>query len=280
MNVGKKIKEARIKKKMTQSRLCEGKITRNMLSAIENGKTLGSIDTIIYLARELDISLSYLFSDDEDSFYYDKRSRMPKIRAALDEKNYNLCVSLIMSLERQDDELSFILASCYFELGIQSVKQGSLKSGERYLSLCKHYCGATLYDTKRFESILPLYLAVCINVNSPLLEFEEDKFLCAMKDSSDYEFYKYLVLDYGYKFTASHYGDHLKAKALIKERRYSDALALLSSLEGRKSEIGHNAPLMFGVYADMEICYKNLFDFESAYKYSSKRISLMEGFNS
>ena len=280
MNIGEKIKEARLKNKMTQNELCGDKITRNMLSAIENGKAVGSLDTLTYLADRLDISLSYLFSDDTDSFFFEKKARMPKIRAALDEKNYNLCISLIMNLGKQDNELSFILATCYFELGVQSVKFGCLKSGGKYLSLCEHYCDVTLYDTKRFESIIPLYQAVCNNVNSPLLEFDEIGYLVGLKSASDLEFYKYLIMDFEFPFTTANYKDHIAAKALIKERKYADALKLLTSIEDRKNEIERNAFLMFGVYTDMEICYRNLFNFESAYKYSSKRISLMEGFNS
>lgn len=280
MNLGKKIKEARIKKKLTQNQLCADRLTRNMLSAIENGKSYGSLDTLIYLAGELDIPLAYLFSEDTDSFYYEKKSRMPKIRASLDEKNYVLCISHIMSLEKLDDELSFILATCYFNLGINAIMHGSLKSGEKHLSQCKYYCKQTLYDTKRFESIIPLYQSICVNVNAPLLEFDEKAYLSEMKDATEIEFYKYLVLDAEYPFSKDYYKNHLTAKLLIKERKYEDALSLLSSIEAKKSEIGPNAFLMFGIYADMEICYKNLFDFESAYKYSSKRISLIEGFNS
>lgn len=280
MNIGAKIKEARLKNKMTQSALCGDKITRNMLSAIENGKALGSLDTLIYLANRLNIPLSYLFSEDTDNFFFVKKNIMPQISAALDEKNYNLCMSLIMSLDKRDNELSFILAECYLELGIQAVKQGSLKRGGKYLDLCSSCCDATIYDTKRFESIIPLYKAICNNINSPLLEFDENNYLSLMKNSSDFELYKYIVLDFDYTFTISHYREHMTAKILIKERRYADALKLLTSIESRKSDIGHNAFLMFGVYTDMEICYRNLFDFKGAYKYSSKRLSLMEGFNS
>jgi hypothetical protein len=45
-------------------------------------------------------------------------------------------------------------------------------------------------------------------------------------------------------------------------------------------EYPHNAYITFGVYSDLEICYKQLFDFENAYRYTSKRLSLIEGFQS
>ena len=44
--LGRRIKEARIAKKMTQSQVVGTFITRNMLSQIENGNALPSITTL------------------------------------------------------------------------------------------------------------------------------------------------------------------------------------------------------------------------------------------
>ena len=70
----------------------------------------------------------------------------------------------------------------------------------------------------------------------------------------------------------------MEAKALIKERHYSDALKLLLEIEETKSEFEYNSYLMYGVYGDLDLCYKQLFDFENAYRFAAKRLSLMEGF--
>ena len=53
--LGRRIKEARISKKMTQSQVVGNFITRNMLSQIENGNALPSVPTLEYLAEVLDI---------------------------------------------------------------------------------------------------------------------------------------------------------------------------------------------------------------------------------
>jgi hypothetical protein len=65
----------------------------------------------------------------------------------------------------------------------------------------------------------------------------------------------------------------------MKERDYNAALKLLVKIENEKTPETYNAYVMFGVYSDIENCYKQLYDFENAYRYSTKRISLLEGFN-
>lgn len=280
MTLGEKVKHARKSLKLTQSELAGDKITRNMLSAIESDKANPSIDTIKYIADTLKLPLPYFFSNDNDLFYYEKLERLPAIKSALENKNYNVCISLILNTSEIDDELAYILASCYFELGMSCINNGSLQSAEKYLELCDKYCDSTIYDTGRFETVLPLYLSVAKNASSPLLEFDSDRFHKAISGTLDYEFYKYLTLDFSYNFTNERYRLHMEAKKLIKERKYSEALGLLTMLEETKSKYEPNAYLMFCIYADMENCYKQLFNFESAYKYSSKRISLMEGFKS
>ena len=53
--LGFRIKEARIAKKMTQSQVVGDFITRNMLSQIENGNAMPSVNTLEYLAEILDL---------------------------------------------------------------------------------------------------------------------------------------------------------------------------------------------------------------------------------
>lgn len=58
--LGKKLKEARLAKKMTQAEVVGSFITRNMLSQIESGAAMPSVKTLAYLSGVLDIPLSEL----------------------------------------------------------------------------------------------------------------------------------------------------------------------------------------------------------------------------
>ena len=66
--IGERIQKCRIKKKMTQAELAE-KIDTNQkhLSRIESGYHRSSLDTIVSIARALDVSVDFLIADFTDS---------------------------------------------------------------------------------------------------------------------------------------------------------------------------------------------------------------------
>lgn len=66
-DLGKKIKEARLAKKMTQSQVVGNFITRNMLSQIESGSAMPSVKTLTYLASVLDLPLDLLIGSENDA---------------------------------------------------------------------------------------------------------------------------------------------------------------------------------------------------------------------
>ena len=117
-------------------------------------------------------------------------------------------------------------------------------------------------------------------VNSPLLDFDKDEFYRKSVDLVEFEFFKYVCNDVEYSYSNPIFGKHIAAKMKIKERKYYEAIKLLVEIAESKSEFEYNAYLMYGVYGDLDNCYRQIFDFENAYKYSGKRISMLEGFRS
>ena len=92
MTLGEKIKQARKSKKITQEELCKDKITRNMLSAIENGKAQPSIDTLRFLALSLELPIAYLLSNDDNIGFYQKAEKILDIIRLYSEQKYKSCV--------------------------------------------------------------------------------------------------------------------------------------------------------------------------------------------
>ena len=279
MTLGEKIKKARIESKMTQSELADGKITRNMLCQIELGTAKPSIDTIYFLAEKLSIPIPYLFSENDDMLFYKKKEFLAEIYEKYRSKDYLSCVQMLEDLHDTDDELSFIKANAYFHLAKSSLFSGALKSCAKYIDLAEKNCNLTSLDTAHIKTLLPMYRAIASNIQAPLLEFDQTNYDLGLCEVFDFELYKYLIQDHEYNFTNESIISHVQAKHLIKERKYTEAISILNDA-AEKGLVSYNAFIMFGIYTDLEYCYKQIYDFENAYRFSTKRLSMLEGFKS
>lgn len=280
MTLGQKIKSARKAKRITQERLAKGKITRNMISRIESDKANPSLETIKHIAKELSIPVSYFLSENDDLLFYEKSEKMQTVYRAYQAKEYNYCITKIKSFSGIDNELAYILASSSFELGKQKLLSGSMSGALECFREAINYCEKTLFDTAYIEHTIPLYLAIASNVRAPLLEFDKALYLSGFEKVFDYELYKYVTQDFSYEFENPIISRHIKAKKKIKERNYMEAVKILLEAENIAKSENYNAFVMFGIYSDLELSYKELYDFEKAYLYSTKRISMLEGFKS
>ena len=63
MEIGKRIKEARLAAGLSQRQLCGDVITRNMLSLIESGKAKPSMDTLAFLAERLGKPMAFFLGE-------------------------------------------------------------------------------------------------------------------------------------------------------------------------------------------------------------------------
>lgn len=64
MELSQRLKQARLDAGLSQKALCGDRITRNMLSQIENGSARPSMDTLRYLAQQLGKPLSYFLEEE------------------------------------------------------------------------------------------------------------------------------------------------------------------------------------------------------------------------
>ncbi len=277
--LGQKIKMLRKRRKITQTELVGDRITRNMLSSIESGNANPSLDTLRYIAERLSVSVSYLISEEEnDLSFYEKKDRLPKIYRAYEAKRYKAVIDLAASLSDFDDELSLILSSSHLEYAKELISNGSLVSAEKNLKISEEYAEKTRMNTEYIKAQIPMYSAICKNIQSPLLEFDAPKYRASVAGSVEYEFFKYMTQDFSYSFENSMFALHMEAKNLIKERNYLLAIKrLLTAAELIKQE-NYNAFVIFSIYGDLEYCYKQIYDYENAYLYSTKRMTLIESF--
>ncbi|MBE6532517.1 MAG: helix-turn-helix transcriptional regulator [Ruminococcaceae bacterium] len=278
MTLGEKIKSERLRQGLSQSELAGDKITRNMLSAIESDKANPSLNTLFYLAERLSVSLSYLFADEVDIPIQKKLLVIDDIKNGFKSKQYASCVEKILNIGFIDDELAYMLSVSYFNLGRDAVFGGSVSDAKNHFEEFAKYSDKTIYSTEVLNTLTLMYSALASNIQSPLLDFDIKSFEEGLRNEFDFEFYKYLIQDTDYPYNNTVFLRHLSAKDMIRQRKYSTAIPLLKSIENEKSTGSYNAYVIFGVYSDLENCYKQLADYENAYRYASKRISLIEAF--
>lgn len=107
MELGRRIRAARLEAGLSQRQLCGEEITRNMLSLIENGSARPSMDTLRYLARQLNKPLSYFLEEDapEQEALSRNMQLLQRAAAALAENRDILASQLLQQVDSRDPDI-------------------------------------------------------------------------------------------------------------------------------------------------------------------------------
>lgn len=167
--LGKRLKEARLAKKMTQSDVVGTFITRNMLSQIESGAASPSLRTLEYLANTLELPIHYLVSQEEFSETIqtsinrkqNDESDFLKYKTAYIEGNYDYVIKQACALDAESlfyDERTALLARAYLKSVDKLIKNHDVKTAVAYASLAAKYGEVGIYCSReiRTEALLLL----------------------------------------------------------------------------------------------------------------------------
>lgn len=100
MELGEKLRQARLEAGLSQRQLCGDSITRNMLSLIENGSARPSMDTLKLLAARLGKSVSYFL--EEDTLASPNTAVMEAVRQAFDAGDATAALRALEDYRRPD----------------------------------------------------------------------------------------------------------------------------------------------------------------------------------
>ena len=100
MDLGQRLRQARLEANMSQRALCGEEITRNMLSRIENGAAKPSMKTLQYLAARLGKPMSYFL--EETAVLSPNGAVMGSARRLYDEGKYAQAVLALESYRSPD----------------------------------------------------------------------------------------------------------------------------------------------------------------------------------
>jgi len=290
MKLGQKIRRMRKMRGFTQTDLAGDRITRNMLSQIESGAALPSIQTIIYLSERLDVPAGYFLSDSDDDLAYKKIKCLGEIKAAYKSGDYAACIDMVKKkLGEADDEISLILAECNLYLGEQHFSEGAFATCSKYLRASLSHCEKTAYSCSWIRARALLFLSATEDIDLPLHNIGGDYELLAHKSIS-YETFLYMrtllfadnrneqIIRYifdNHKFENPTYRAHIGAKLLMSEGRFLAAADAINNILNKQPKENISTFVKYKLYADLESCYRETNDFEGAYRYATKRLSLI-----
>lgn len=123
MELGEKLRNARLEAGLSQRQLCGDVITRNMLSQIENGSANPSMATLQYLAGRLDKPVSYFLQ--EETVHSPNPTILQQARQAYADRQYGAVLALAEHYQAPDplfdEEWHYLCALCALALAEQLV---------------------------------------------------------------------------------------------------------------------------------------------------------------
>ena len=263
MELGQRIKEARLAAGLSQRQLCGDTITRNMLSRIENGTVRPSMTTLQFLAEQLGKPVSYFL--DESTVTSPNLQVMSHARQCYRREDYAGTLAALEKYESPDetfeDEKLLLQAKCYLILAEKALAQGKQPYAAELLCKAEQVGKHSAYYSPEIERERLLLLAhtgekVHLPANDrELLQRAQQ----ALTEGNIQRCIQYL--DAAEDRTAPQWR-LLRGEAYFAHRDYENAAACyLAAEECYPSR----------VWPKLEACYQMLEDYKKAYEYACKQ---------
>ena len=288
--IGEKIRSLRNAKRMTQSELAGDQITRNMLSLIENGSALPSLQTIMYISERLGVPAGIFLARDGEEIIYRKMTELDKIKKTYQKGEYKLCASMceILLEDEQDDEVSFMLAKSYLEIGREAFNLGRLHQSCEALDLACNASERTIYGGEAIRSVASSYFAYMMRLSPTLTsDYGYDEYSGELSVTDSFCRYSKAVaaIEDGDGTLAllylgetpddsSCYAEHINALLEMLRGEYVSASDRLVKLINR-SDV-ECITIMYEIFSNLETCYREIGNYKGAYEYSVGKIELLQ----
>lgn len=288
--IGKKVRTLRNSRGLTQKELAGNSISRNMLSMIESGAALPSLETLMHISDVLSVSTGYFFAEGEEEMMYGKREAVQNARHLMDEKRYADAAEVCIPFAESDGEMLLYLVMCHLNCGLEFLDRYWLASAEVYFEAAAKAADKLTFGGEYIIGICDFIKTLVKSVKSDTVPYTLSDFEKLQKTVVPASFTAYIS---AYKSLKE--GDTECAAAIAR----SGLLGRFHSLHIRGSVLmatGDNdgATRLFdlalssddgGFYSryklicDLELCRKNAGDFESAYALSTSRMEMLGMFS-
>lgn len=294
MNLGEKIKAARLERHMTQKDVVGDYITRNMLSKIENGSATPSVKTLEYLAGALGLPAGYFMNDSTGDEL--TPGSVASARIHFQNREYDGCIRVLEGLDMNGgykDEAMLLLSRAKISLSKKAMTDGRYEEAIRLAREALSHNKDTVYFSAAFQTEALLLVARCTMELHGDFQKAMDDYQAAYQDQGLGEFYRLTMAEYyidqGDLDSAKKEMDSitrlseatkpaylmLQGRMELKDNQYEQAARQLEKAEQLARTTGSNY-FMSGLYAMLEQCYREMEDFKKAYHYASMQLQIKE----
>ena len=238
MELGEKLRQARMEAGLSQRALCGEEITRNMLSRIENGAARPSMGTLQYLAARLGKPVSYFL--EETAVCSPNQAVMAKARQLFDEGDF-AGVKQALSGYRAPDE-TYDRERQLLENAAEAIGNapycGKELERRRLLLLCRSGACVTLPNMDE---------ALLLRSQDALSRGETERAAHLLEAAEDHAAPRWRLL---------------MGQVYMARKEYAEAARCLQAVETVYPKL---------TIPNLEICFRELGDYKSAYFYALRQ---------
>lgn len=255
MELGKRIKQARLEAGLSQRQLCGQRLTRNMLSLIENGSARPSMDTLQYLAGQLNKPISFFL--EEQAVTSPNQAAMAAARACRRQGDAAGVLKALSTYrapdETFDEEYGLLAFLACMQLAEQAIVQARLPYALQLLEQALQAPSSYITPPQLLQHRLLLAQA---GQNAAL---DVDAFLLAKAETAAPD--RCLALLAACDDRANLRWQLLWGLAQYNKGNHKDALPCLTATE---------SAFPTQCIPALEVCYRELGDYKKAYEYACK----------
>ncbi len=266
MELGEKLRQARLESGLSQRQLCEGFITRNMLSLIESGRANPSMDTLMQLSARLGRPVRYFL--EEDAAISPNQKTMEAARKRFDAEDWSSALGAMQAYQENDPvcdrEAALLRALLHLNLAEQAIGEERFPYALELLGKVMEeglYCA----EAVRRRKLLLLGRIPGQTVSSQLPSLDEELLLRAREALEAGNILRAeALLDAAEDQSASPW-NLLRGKAFLSRKEYRQAAVCLHKAERVCPK---------ETVSLLEQCYRELEDYKRAYEYACRKRSL------
>lgn len=262
MELGEKLRLARSEAGLSQRQLCEGIITRNMLSQIEHGTANPSMETLKLLSARLGKPVSFFL--EETAVLSPNQEVMTSARQLYDSGDYSRAATVLEDYREPDEtfdrERALLEVLLSLALAEQALAQGREPYARELLDRAQLWNTGYCREELQRRRLLLLGRIRGQSVVKHLPKMDGELLLRAEEALRQRNYSRAGQLLDAAEDKSSGRWNYLRGEVYLAGERYQEA-----------ADCFHCAEDGFPCRGKLEICYRELGDYKRAYEYARRR---------